>query len=161
MRVLNVSKSTRVGWFQVSGGNRILEFIGDEGDLFPWFWYGCDWWWNSGLRCYEDEYFGLYMTGLVPECEFTSVGLNESYDYGNRFKVMPNPVCGSFRIVSNNGRNSDNLYLTIFNLLGKEVSFMTVLPPYNIDIEHLDPGMCFLNVYDSRQEISVLKIVKN
>jgi len=139
---------------------RIFEFIGCEGNFFPWHWWACDGLWNSGLRCYVDIDFGLYITGIVEDCEYNTVGVKEMQTGAEKFSIIPNPSSGSFRINTPIGYIMQSMQVKIFNRLGKEVTSLNVNPPFLISEENMAPGLYFIQIYDSECNGSVVKFIK-
>ncbi len=74
----------------------LIERLGNIGYMFNLHnqtLFVCDGNYSTGLRCYEDEDFGLYETGNADSCEYVFIWTSVSeVDKNNLISIYPNPV---------------------------------------------------------------------
>ena len=115
------------------GGFTIIDGIGGEFTLFHGLGYvECNppdtiIWEDpiiSILRCYEDDYFGFYNTGIAPVCDYV-VGSTEIEAMNEVLKVYPNPS-KDYVVFETDHQSKLNLQqndfeLSLFNSFGQQI----------------------------------------
>ena len=101
---------------------------------------------QNGELVYRDpDYSECYYEGYLADLPVEKNGLS----------VYPNPTSGELRVTS------DELQVTrieIFDIVGKMVYGQAY--EHTIDISFLPTGLYFLKVYDTNEQVSVIKIIK-
>lgn len=94
------------------------------------------------LRCYSDPEFGLYSTGISPECDYL-VSVPEYSE--EQFKVFPNPCEGVLNI--HTAEELTGAELSIYNNMGKRVAYKASLSPQAIiDLSGLPQGIYCITI---------------
>jgi hypothetical protein len=100
----------------------IVERIGDLYYLFNFLSFAqgiiCDGNYSGGLRCYMDNDFGFYSTGIADSCTYVT-NINEHLALQS-FNVSPNPF-NSSTTLSYELKEPSTVQLSIFNQLGQLV----------------------------------------
>ncbi|RLD53477.1 MAG: hypothetical protein DRJ05_16385 [Bacteroidetes bacterium] len=100
LRVIYCNSDESSHWFL---GSVIIEKIGPVNSyMLPNMTINCgvaDLFDGGPLRCYSDNGFGLYETGIAPSCGFI-VGVEVEEDTEGLFRVFPNPAENRITIVS-------------------------------------------------------------
>lgn len=100
----------------------IVERIGDVYYLFHYLSMAegivCDGNYSGGLRCYMDNDFGFYSTGIADSCTYVT-NINE-YLALQSFSVSPNPFSSSTTL-SYDLKEPSTVQLSVFNQLGQLV----------------------------------------
>jgi len=124
----------------------IVEIIGDFGYLFnfpkvPTVIDGGPY--PKGLRCYSDNSFGSYETGIVDSC--THYGVYVGIEAIKLFdsKIWPNPVNEILNIEITPGSLSEvEVIFELYDMMGKRVLIKNLAPFENtIDVSHLTNGV--------------------
>ncbi len=94
------------------------------------------------LRCYSDPEFGLYSTGISPECDY----LVSVPEYSaEQFKVFPNPCQGVLNI--HTPEELTGAELSVYNNMGKRVAYKTSLGSQaTIDLSGLPQGIYCISI---------------
>ena len=104
---------------------------------------------NEGgpFRCYSDEEFGFFETGIVPECDYISS--ISDYNYFTKIEIFPNPATTFITINVNEGQQINEVI--IYNQLGQKE---LVEKPVNnrLDISGLKQGIYTVEVINQRLE---------
>ena len=143
--------------------SKISEVIGDFDFLFNF--YGvpslviCDDLYPSKLRCYSDNSFGNYETGIVDSCTYygTYVGVNELGV--TDVNVWPNPVMNTLHVQNNFNEGTDIYVYDITGNLILTKKFGAGKIEFNLDLAHLSKGIYFIQVKSKTTTISK-RIVK-
>jgi len=112
---------------------------------------------RSELLCYFQNNELIYKNPIYSECyydkveDITSVQTIEDNDC----YVFPNPVDDVLTISS---PNNTLLKIEIFNMFGQQVYSQAY--KNTIDISSLPTGLYFLKVYDTNEQVTVVKIIK-
>ena len=122
LKVVFVKYAFSSSW-QPIGSGKIIENIGDTYYMFPWVFGACDMMFGGPLRCYNDSIIGHYETGVVSDCNYTNVGINEKAKANNELKIYPNPFIQSFSLEKLNEGVSNNDFFEIVNLLGERIYY--------------------------------------
>ena len=108
------------------------------------------------LRCYEDNKFGLYNTGIRDSCDYTyilsSIQLNQAT---NNPIIFPNPAENRIRIRI---QANDELNYELFNLSG------VLLKKGNetdVDLSAIADGVYFLRLTINKSQSKMIKIIKH
>lgn len=126
----------------------IIEFLGDTLNLFSTFTMDetiFDTEFPYGLRCFEDPTIGFYPTGIVDSCTWTNSLENENLE-ANSIIIYPNPTTGTITVTFPQETNGD-FYL--FNVQGKELMHINLVPEQQIDLNALNPGIYFYQIYST------------
>lgn len=141
--------------------SKILERIGDPQYMFNWTHYSlvvCDINWTQGLRCYYDEEFGLYSTGIADSCTYTFkwTGMKN-----NALKptivLSPNPTTGKVEIKTNNNIEID---IELRNLMGRSLFVSKSSNNEVFDLTNFPDGIYILIAKDGNKILDVKKIIK-
>ena len=112
---------------------------------------------NGGIRtllCYFQNEELVYKNPDYSECYYEGY-LADLPVEKNGLSVYPNPTSGELRVTS------DELQVTrieIFDIVGKMVYGQAY--EHTIDISFLSTGLYFLKVYDTNEQVTVVKIIK-
>lgn len=111
---------------------------------------------NSALRCYQDDAFPLYETGLAPYCDYQLVVSVEDNEKPEVFTVKPNPATDYVDIES----ESSLVEVIIYDISGRKVlsQQMNVFGA-RIDLSHLSGGTYFVLSRNVTGATEVKKIV--
>ncbi len=133
--------------WNTTGSGRIIENIGDDFYLFPWVYGACDGAFGGPLRCYDDATLGHYETGVVSECNYRSVGMNENSTSEPGISIYPNPAKNQVFIELNETKALLSGEIEIFNVFGTKL-FSGGFPTrkYTIDIKKFPAGLYILSV---------------
>ncbi len=141
--------------------SQIFEKIGDINYMFNWYYLTTDcidfYFGNRsrGLRCYEDDDFGLYHHDLQYACDYVNVGINETFMPS--FTVFPNPTKDIVKIEGNNSslRNSSICLYDLYGnvLFSKEFCTEINMSPYS-------SGIYFVSISDCSGCKNIIKVIK-
>lgn len=84
------------------------------------------------LRCYYDSSFGLYSTGIVPDCEFLATDVKENRANVLEFMIAPNPFYNESVIKYSIVDNYDKAEIIIYNSLGHKFQLIQLLQKENV-----------------------------
>lgn len=157
LRVLYCSEYENSHW---SIGPKIIEKIGSvDSYMFPEVNINCgiaDLSEGGALRCYSDNDFGLYSTGIASDCDYiVSVNKNEITD--NFFEVTPNPA--------DNYITFKSMFITpnkieIFDIFGRSQKKINITSANEIiDISSLTNGV-YLILLEYEKKIFSYKFIK-
>lgn len=139
----------------------IIEKLGEMGYMFgsPWTTsQTCDGNSSQGLRCYQDNEFGVYSTGIASSCDYihvwTDISTKESV---SNIKIYPNPTQGIIDIISSNNYNS---IIIITDILGKPIFQKKINIPTQLDLSLYPKGLYFLTIQQNYNTIFNTKIIK-
>lgn len=140
----------------------ITERIGYEDYMFystPISYFTYDMNFASGLRCYEDEIVGLYETGIVESCTYTSegTGTDRSLPKASSLKIYPNPVSKQLWI---KGKTNFPIRYSLKSVNGKVVMEGILQQGQRIDMNEIGKGIYILTTSDEGRIISQDKIIK-
>jgi len=108
------------------------------------------------LRCYSDPQFGLYNTGMAPECDYL-VSILELEE--NRIKIFPNPCAENLHI--HIPEEMDRPKFEVFNSKGQKVlSTVLEMSMNRLNLSSLIPGLYALTLEDGTHFYSKLIVVK-
>ena len=136
--------------------SKIIENIGDVNFIFnfpaqaSWI---CDANYSKGLRCYEDEFYGHYETGISPEC--TSIFVNTEEENEAAFTYFPNPTTGK---VNFSKPLNEFIRISIVDFSGKSVPF--TYTDQEIDIENAGDGIFVVQAITMAGNILTFKVIK-
>ena len=106
------------------------------------------------LRCYSDPEFGLYYTGIAPECDYL-VSVPEMDDM--EIEIYPNPTSGILNIGIPGNRSSE---LMLYNSNGQEIMKMHLNQSHNnIDVSDLKSGLYFVRILSEDRAINRLIVI--
>lgn len=135
-------------------GNKIYEFIGAEGCLFPVIAI-CDPG-TAGLRCYEDSEIGL-QNFQIPEVPCDYVSNVKELETNVKVKIYPNPTEWYLRIESDNTIEEIEL---IHISTGKIYKLVKVIQNnLDLDLEPFDPGAYMMKIITSTGKMKILKVI--
>ncbi len=125
----------------------MIEWIGSKFCLFPQS-ATCDPP-SIGLRCYEDDFLGLYDTHFASSCEEifvdSGIGVNE-IKHDATLSLFPNPFHDEARLLLSNF-TSDNLSMEITDAAGRIVRIRNGRADLQIlKREHLEAGIYFYKI---------------
>ena len=136
-------------------GGPIIKDIGSADYMFP----TLDNTLNGSLRCYQDNYLGLFKNPYYgvwnKECDYISTSIRNITEESDNI-VVPNPVSNSF--VIKKLKSVSNYNLT--DLHGKVLKSGQIEPEQEINISGFNKGIYFLQI-DSGTEKQIKKIIKN
>lgn len=154
---LHVSYDLYFEEYSTSHNGTILERIGDTAYMFNWFpsyTMVCDANFTTGLRCYEDDYLGLYKTGLAASCEYVATGVDDMA-VKDRYRLYPNPTGGISRILPLTGQI---IRLTVYNASGVEV--ISTEHGDHVDLGALPTGIYLVRIEERGGYSQILKILR-
>ena len=105
----------------------------------------------GNLRCYSDDTFGLYSTGISSSCDYFYTGITESQMGEMQFKVYPNPA-NSEIIIEFDLIETKNVAIEIKNIFGQTVkiidsrAFANGNNKINIDVSVFSKGLYFVQL---------------
>lgn len=114
---------------------------------------------TSSLRCYQDDEFPLYETGIVPYCDYQHVSINETEPY-SQLSVFPNPTNGKEVTISFPEQISGETEITVSDMLGKIVK--TVVLGQNggtISVAGLPAGVYLLSAKNGENVFKREKLI--
>ncbi len=140
----------------------IVEKIGDMNYMFNWYpWttsMACDANFTRGLRCYQDNEFGQYSTGIADSCDYVYVLTKISkQDSEPTFSIYPNPTTG---IIDINLDNNYNSLLVLTDLLGKPIIHKVFNNSTRVDLGLMKKGLYILSIQQNNNTIIIRKIIK-
>lgn len=118
---------------------------------------------HGGLRCYSDDAFGVYSTGLTSSCDYLT-GITESQIGKEIFKIYPNPAQSQITLEFNFTKTQNTL-IEIKNILGQTVktidnrAFTIGKNKIEIDVSELSKGLYFIQL-QSESKIMSTKFAK-
>jgi len=144
----------------IRGNGHIIENIGDDYYLFPWVYGSCDLTFGGPLRCYDDSLMGHFETGVVSDCNFRTLGLDEKSKSDMVISIYPNPTGNTFSIDIAEKETFSSKQVEITNLLGVRIfSGVFSTNKYSIDLTNQPDGVYFISVnLDGKQDCC--KIIK-
>ena len=119
----------------------------------------CDGNYSTGLRCYEDEEFELYDTGIADSCTYSYIWVGVSdINKIDRVKIFPNPI--SDRILIESDLATEPKKYIIRDLSGKLVQQGLIINN-EIHLRNASTGIYLLEFYsDGDLLLSLNKLVK-
>lgn len=133
--------------WSISGNGRIIENMGDDYYLFPWVSGICDITFGGPLRCYQDSIMGHFETGVVSNCNYRTVGLNEKSKSEIVISIYPNPTRNTFSIILDETEPFNSKQVEITNLLGVRIFLGTFSTnKYSIDLTNQPDGVYFISI---------------
>ncbi|MCX6306606.1 MAG: T9SS type A sorting domain-containing protein [Bacteroidetes bacterium] len=148
--------------WSTTGSGRIIENIGDEYYLFPWVFGACDGAFGGPLRCCDDNLIGHFETGVVSDCNYRSVGMNENSKPEPGISIYPNPASNQVSVEFKEARALLFRKIEIYNLFGTKL-FSGSFPSrkYTIDTKKFPAGLYILRINADGMEynyrLSILK----
>ncbi len=140
----------------------IYENIGDVQYMFNWYPLTaivCDDNYSLGLRCYQDNKFGAYSTGIADSCNYVYKGTGvPDIDSEPVFNVYPNPTHGI--VYLNNVWNSTAI-VKITDDLGREILIKEFNAPIQLDLKPYQNGLYILTIIQNNHIAMIRKIIKN
>ena len=124
---------------------------------------------HGGLRCYSDDAFGVYSTGLTSSCDYLT-GISESQIGQGVLKIYPNPAQSQITLEFNFTK-TQNTSIEIKNILGQTVKTIDNRAFTNgknntstklsmiIDVSEFSKGLYFVHLQSENKIIST-KFVK-
>lgn len=142
-------------------GGTIIEKIGDPRYMIYWeasYYDVCDANYVSGLRCYYDDEFGLYSTGLADSCTYTKKWTNiESATLENSIRVYPNPNSGIITLENLNHKVMD---IELYDTSGRLMLVRRNFSFEEIDLSDYPSGIYILHSKSKNQPLESIKIIK-
>ncbi len=135
----------------VNYGKTLIEKIGDLYYLISFYSLDiiCDGDFSAGLRCYEDPEIGFYSTGIADSCTYTNdYDAVEPAGEENDITLLPNPATDRIVIESD---SYQLLFLTLYDLSGRNLGNYSVYQQAEIDLSHLQPGIYLIRFRDKAQ----------
>lgn len=157
LRVLYCSEYENSHW---SLGPKIIEKIGSvDSYMFPEVNNNCgiaDLFEGGPLRCYSDNNFELYSTGIAPECDYI-VSVEQNDFFNNSFEVVPNPADNYITFISKLFK-PDNI--EIFDIFGHPLKKINIQSEKEIiDISVLTKGV-YLILFKKNKKFFSYKFIK-
>ncbi len=142
--------------------SRIIEKFGDMIYMFNWqplSMVACDGNISFGLRCYEDNEFGFYSTGLADSCDYVYIwtGIENSLNE-NDISIYPNPAIEQITIEV---PDKTNLQVKITDITGNLIIHEKFTESVNIGISGYASGVYLVSIYKNDKIIGRNKILKN
>jgi hypothetical protein len=107
------------------------------------------------LRCYSDPAFGLYNTGISPECDYL-VSVPEMDE--KEIQVYPNPASGTLTINTPGNRSHE---LRLYNSNGMEIMSRHLSQSHkSIDVSGLRPGLYYIRIESGNEVINRLVVIQ-
>ncbi len=157
LKALHVTYVNSSGQWPEIYHSTILEKIGDLTYMFNWYpyYYGaCDVNWTEGLRCYEDEEFGFYSTGIAEACDF-STNINE-LEMQNSFVVYTNPTSAFSRVEVD---SQEEFILEVNDLEGRLLHLKSFTSTTSLDFTAFQKGMYLLKLKLNNRVVGIKKII--
>jgi hypothetical protein len=112
---------------------------------------------GGNLRCYYDNDFGLYSTGISPYCDYI-VNVEKNKSVNLFFNVIPNPADSYIFFISQSVIPD---YIEIFDNYGKSMTKININEKCQIvDISGFEQGVYYILIdYNNKQNFS-LKFIK-
>lgn len=107
--------------------------------------------------CYTDNNFPVYNTRSV-NCNYLSVGINKLSVENLGYQIYPNPALQSLNINSN--RLQQDHEARLIDIQGREMANVSLRENTKIDLQALDSGIYFLQVFEKGKLIGTEKIIK-
>ena len=108
----------------------------------------------SGLRCYNDNNFGLYKTEHTSSCEVT--GLEAENDLTN-VKVFPNPVANQLNIAF---KNLEATEVKVSDMYGNVIDSKYASGSVSFDFSDYKPGLYVILIKDEGGLVARRKVFK-
>ena len=128
-------------------------------NIYPYWSICCDANYSGGLRCYYDNEFGLYETGIADSCTYTYhyPEKEESDITSPHIIIFPNPANNRITI-----RNADSRLLKyiLFDITGKILLSSYFSYKADLDIKNYPNGIYIILIQDKEKYIEKRKIVK-
>lgn len=143
-----------------SQNSKIIENIGDTIYMF---YYPtettmfCDMNYSGGLRCYEDDFYGVYSNGNSPTCEYDNLGI-ETFNKNSTIILYPNPSNSHFQL--NGLQENINYKISISDQQGRILKVDNIINNSSIDISELKKGNYFVHLQDSNKNSINLSLIK-
>jgi hypothetical protein len=141
--------------------SQIIETIGDIKYLFniyPDWPLPCDENYSEGLRCYHDNDFGSYETGIVESCDYTHVFTNIlQKERSTQLTIYPNPATDQVKLNFHN--NQQYLYI-LTDQQGRELQSKEFLSAVQLDLSGYPKGIYIITIKQSGKVLYAKKIVK-
>ncbi|MBP7497069.1 MAG: T9SS type A sorting domain-containing protein [Bacteroidales bacterium] len=146
----------------INYNSHITEILGDNVYLFNFYYYGimCDSNYSDGLRCYEDNTFGFYSTGIADSCTYSYyVGINGADSKTINVDVFPNPAVEQITLLNNS--NFGNLIAELYNTTGELIRKEPITIRTTWNISYLNSGLYFIKIHNSKNnDFKFYKLVK-
>lgn len=145
--------------------SQIIEKIGDINYMFYWYYLTTDYIdfyagnHSRGLRCYEDDDFGLYHHDQQYDCGYVYVGIDELYE-GNLYDIYPNPTNGLL-IVTSRDNNNHEFCFELLNISGKKLMRRKCDKTSVVDLNQYPQGLYFIKLHHKNGTVNTFKIIKN
>ena len=110
----------------------------------------------GALRCYSDDSFGLYSTGIAEPCDFIE-GIN-NFQKNDLIDIFPNPSNGNFTIESDL-LNKSKFRIEIYDITGN-LFFNEVLYSKHFKLD-LKDGLYFMKIIDGENVYLKKLIIEN
>lgn len=161
LKTLYVTYSKKNDQMNESYQSTIIEKIGDLQYMFnwyPWSTIACDANYSTGLRCYQDNTFGLYSTGTTDSCDYVHVWTNISNKYSEHvFNIYPNPTNGIVNIKSS---DDSKLLIEMTSILGRLILTKEFHTSTQLDLSPFQNGLYILMIKRDDKLIDVSKVIK-
>lgn len=131
----------------VGSSHKIIERIGALGYLFPQRFCALDYPYRCDLRCYSDDQFGHYETGIVDSCNYVKDDASIISLYKRPF-IYPNPTEKILNI--DLGSSSTGTTATLYSLFGEKVMKL-----------HLDEQKRTMDLSELKEGYYILQILRN
>ena len=140
----------------------IIEKFGDLNYMFNWYpWtssMACDGNISQGLRCYQDNEFGFYSTGIASSCDYVHFWTNISTQESEPdITIYPNPTTGIIDIYL--GNNSKSI-VVLTDILGKPILQKDFNNSTQLDIGIFQKGLYLLTIKQINNTVFIRKIMK-
>lgn len=115
---------------------------------------------HGGLRCYSDDAFGVYSTGLTSSCDYLT-GISESQIGQRLLKIYPNPAENEIT-VEYYGNIEQIITLDLYNLIGERVGSYKLDKGNNtmkISLLNYEAGIYFYQIISDEKIISKEKLI--
>ena len=143
--------------------SKFTDVIGDFDYLFNFRGHSsqlvCDEIYPSGLRCYSDNTFGNYETGIVDSCTHYGVYVGIEELKSTDIKLWPNPVTNIIHIQSNFNETTE---IRIFDITGSVLIIEKMEAnnkDFELDLSRLNKGIYFFQLKLNNETVSK-RIVK-
>jgi hypothetical protein len=146
------------------GGYYVTERLGRNDFLF---YYSsqrnCDGYYLYDALCYSDSVFGIKKF-TDKDCYFAGIDGIKEYVKNTVLKIFPNPVSTILNIESENQNPAGDYKIYLANILGEEI-FADKIQMINsekleLDLDHLQQGIYFLQVFNVGRLVASEKIIK-
>jgi hypothetical protein len=112
------------------------------------------------ILCYEDQNWPLQQFSNKP-CNYSnSLAIEQSKNELENIKVFPNPVVNVLTIEWENVSSFETLEFKVYNCLGEQIKHCWIKNSETVLLEHLSPGLYFIELFSNKKRVHATKVIK-